>query len=65
VYHAACWSVWGRTLGGLVLRQRVVAVDGTPLAPTQSLLRFVLLPMSWITRRPLHDEIARSVVIRG
>ena len=65
VYHTMCWSVWGRTLGGAVMRQRVVAVDGSRLTPTQSLLRFALLPMSWITRRPIHDEIAQTGVVQG
>jgi len=64
-YHAVCWTVWGRTLGGMVTRQRVVAVDGSPLTLTQSLLRFALLPLSWITRQPIHDEIAQSAVISG
>lgn len=62
-YHVACWSLFGRTLGGLVLRERVVALDGARPTPTQSLLRLVLLPVSWITRRPLHDEIAGTTVI--
>jgi hypothetical protein len=62
-YHVACWSISGRTLGGLVMRQRVVAVDGTRLTSAQSLLRFALLPMSWITRRPVHDEIVGSEVV--
>jgi RDD family protein len=64
VYHVVCWSLWGRTLGGLVTRQRVVAVDGSRLTPAQSLLRFVLLPVSWFTGRPLHDELVGSEVIR-
>jgi RDD family len=62
-YHVACWSIAGRTLGGLVMRQRVVAVDGSCLTPAQSLLRLALLPLSWITRRPIHDEIAQTEVI--
>ncbi len=62
-YHVACWSVTGRSLGGVVMRQRVVAVDGSRLTPAQSLLRFVLLPASWIMRRPIHDEIAGTDVI--
>lgn len=62
-YHVACWSLFGRTLGGLVMRQRVVAVDGSRVTPTQALLRFLLLPVSWITRRPLHDEAAATDVI--
>lgn len=63
IYHVACWSVTGRTLGGLVMRQRVIAVDGSRLTPTQALLRFALLPMSWITGRPVHDERAATDVI--
>jgi len=47
-YHVACWSLGGRTLGGLVVGQRVIAVDGSRLTPTQSLLRLVLLPVSWV-----------------
>lgn len=62
-YHVACWSTTGRTLGGEVMRQTVVSVDGSRLTPTQSLLRLALLPASWITWRPLHDEISGSTVI--
>ncbi|HKW69978.1 MAG TPA: RDD family protein [Candidatus Dormibacteraeota bacterium] len=62
-YHVASWSITGRTLGGVVMRQRVVSVDGSRLTPTQSLLRVALLPVSWIIRRPVHDEIAGSEVI--
>ena len=63
-YHVACWSTTGRTLGGLVMRQRVVSVDGTRLVPGQSLLRFALLPVSWIAWRPFHDELAGTTVVR-
>ncbi len=63
VYHVACWSTSGQTLGGMVLRQRVVSVDGSRLIPAQSLLRFVLLPISWIAWRPIHDEFAGTVVV--
>jgi hypothetical protein len=63
-YHVVCWSLLGRTLGGVVLRERVVSLDGSRPKATQSLLRFALLPMSWISRRPLHDEVARTTVIR-
>lgn len=63
-YHVACWSISGRTLGGLVLRERVVSLDGSRLTPTQALYRFALLPVSWVVRRPLHDEIAGTTVIR-
>jgi len=62
-YHVACWSISGRTLGGLVMRQRVAAIDGTRLTPTQALLRLALTPVSWLSRRPVHDEIAATEVI--
>ena len=62
-YHVVCWSVWGRTLGGLVTRQRVVAVDGSRMSAGQSMLRLALLPASWMTGRPIHDEIAGTAVI--
>jgi hypothetical protein len=63
-YHVACWSLFGRTLGGVVLHERVVSLDGSRPMATQSLLRLALLPLSLIARRPLHDEIARTMVIR-
>ena len=62
-YHVACWSISGRTLGGLVMRQRVVAVDGSRLTPAQAIFRLALLPASWITRRPMQDELASTEVI--
>jgi hypothetical protein len=63
VYHVACWSISGRTLGGLVQGQRVVAVDGSRATVTQSLLRLVVLPLAWVTRRPIHDELSGTEVI--
>jgi RDD family len=63
VYHVACWSITGRTFGGLVMRQRVVAADGSRLTPAQALFRLALLPVSWITRRPVQDELAATDVI--
>jgi RDD family len=63
-YHVACWSLLGRTLGGVVLQERVINLDGSRPTTTQSLLRFALTPLSWISRRPLHDEVARTTVIR-
>ena len=62
-YHVACWSISGRTLGGLVMRERVVAVDGSRLTPAQSVFRLTLAPLSWLTRRPVHDELAATEVI--
>jgi len=63
IYHVACWSISGRTLGGLVMSQRVVAVDGSRLTPAQSLYRLALVPLSWLSGRAIHDEMAGSEVI--
>ena len=62
-YHVVCWTLGGRTLGGAVMRQRVVAADGSRLTLTQSLYRLTLLPASWIARRPIHDELAGTEVV--
>jgi RDD family len=62
-YHVACWSSSGRTLGGLVMRQRVVAVDGSRLTVMQSAFRLLTLPLAWVARRPIHDELAGTDVI--
>ncbi|HET7338081.1 MAG TPA: RDD family protein [Candidatus Dormibacteraeota bacterium] len=64
-YHVVCWSLTGRTLGGLVMRERVVAYDGSRPTVAQSMFRFALLPLSWLARRPVHDEMAATKVIRG
>jgi hypothetical protein len=65
VYHVACWSIWGRTLGGVVTRQRVVAVDGSPPSIEQSVVRLIALPFAWVRRRPVHDEVAGTDVVVG
>jgi hypothetical protein len=62
-YHVTCWSLSGRTLGGLVMRQRVVALDGSRLSPAQAFVRLLALPISWVRGRPDHDEIACTDVI--
>jgi hypothetical protein len=62
-YHIACWSTSGRTLGGQVMRQRVVAVDGSRLTVMQAAFRFLTLPLAWVTRRSSHDELAGTEVI--
>jgi uncharacterized RDD family membrane protein YckC len=63
-YHIVCWSTSGQTLGGMVLKQRVLAVDGSPVSPLQAAVRLAALPLSWILRRPVHDEFAGTEVIR-
>ena len=62
-YHVVCWSIFGRTLGGVVMRQRVVAWDGSKITPAQALFRLVLTPASWFTGNAVHDELAGTSVI--
>jgi hypothetical protein len=62
-YHVACWAISGRTVGGALLRQRVVAVDGSGLSAGQAMVRLVLLPVALVRRRAVHDEIAGTEVI--
>ncbi len=64
-YHLACWSLSGRTIGGLVMKQRVVAVDGSRPTPGQALVRLLMLPMAAARLRGVHDEIAGTDVIAG
>ena len=62
-YHVACWSISGRTLGGLVVGQRVVAVDGSRPSVGQSVVRLLALPIAWVRGRPDHDQLAGTEVI--
>jgi len=64
-YHVACWSMSGRTLGGLAMNQRVVAVDGSRLSTAQAVLRLAAVPISLVHGRPEHDTIACTEVIEG
>lgn len=59
----ACWSLSGRTLGGAVMEQRVVAVDGSGLSAGQAIVRLALLPLAVVLRRNVQDEIAGTDVI--
>jgi hypothetical protein len=61
-YHVACWTLSGRTLGGAVMKQRVVAVDGSNLTAGQALLRLAALPLAALGRN-LHDDIAGTDVV--
>ena len=61
-YHVVCWSVSGRTLGGLVVGQRVIAVDGARPTVGQAVVRLLTLPLGWF-RGPFHDELAGTDVI--
>jgi hypothetical protein len=62
-YHVTCWSISGRTLGGLIMRQRVVAVDGSRPTVGQSIVRFLALPFGWARARPVQDEAAGTTVV--
>jgi hypothetical protein len=62
-YHLACWTISGRTLGGLVTGQRVVSVDGSRPSLGQAAVRLIALPLAWIGRRAEHDELAGTDVI--
>jgi uncharacterized RDD family membrane protein YckC len=62
-YHVAWWSKSGRTIGGVITRQRVVAVDGSRASVGQSLIRLLALPLAAVRMRAVHDEIAATEVI--
>jgi RDD family len=62
-YHVACWSISGRTAGGMITGQRVVSVDGSRVSPGQALIRLLALPMAALRMRAVHDEIAGTEVV--
>lgn len=64
-YHLACWTISGRTLGGAVMNQRVLAVDGSKVSVGQAVVRLALLPLAAVRMRNVHDEIAGTDVISG
>jgi len=65
VYHLGCWSLTGRTVGALVTGQRLVSVDGSPVAPWQAVLRLAALPLAVLACRAVHDEAAATEVIEA
>lgn len=62
-YHVACWTTSGRTVGGIVARQRVVSVDGSRVSAGQALVRLFALPLAALRLRAVHDEIAGTEVV--
>ena len=54
-YHVVSWSTTGRTLGGRIMRQRVVSVDGSRLSLVQALLRLA---------SPFQDHVSATTVIQ-
>jgi hypothetical protein len=65
VYHVGCWSLAGRTAGGLLTGQRLVSADGRPVAPWQALLRLAALPAAARALRAVHDETAGTEVVEA
>ena len=63
-YHLACWTTSGRTLGGRVMRQQVVSIDGSRVSYFQAALRLAALPLSALRRYPAHDDIAATTVVQ-
>lgn len=62
-YHLACWSLSGHTVGGAIMRQRVVAVDGSRPSLFQSVLRLAALPIAAVRLRAVHDEVSATDVV--
>jgi uncharacterized RDD family membrane protein YckC len=62
-YHLACWTTSGRTLGGRVMRQRVVSIDGSRPSLIQATMRLAALPLSALRRYAAHDDIAATTVV--
>jgi hypothetical protein len=64
-YHVTSWTLGGRTLGGALTGQRVVSVDGSPVAAWQALVRLAALPSALLTLRAVHDEAAGTEVVEA
>lgn len=62
-YHVACWSTSGRTIGGAIMKQRVVSIDGSRPTAGQALVRLGALPVSALRKRNVHDEVAGTAVV--
>src|SRR5215471_985829 len=63
VYHVGCWSLGGRTVGARLTGQRLVAVDGSPVATWQALLRLAVWPVAALRRRAVHDGLAATEIV--
>ena len=64
-YHVGLWSTTGRTLGGLLLGQRLVGIDGSPPSAVQAAVRLLSLPLAAARLRALHDELAGTEVVEA
>ena len=58
-YHLAAWTLAGRTVGGALLDERLVSVDGSAVTIGQALARLVLVPFG----RARQDGVAGTAVI--
>jgi uncharacterized RDD family membrane protein YckC len=76
LYGVVSLAVAGRTLGMAIIGLRVVRESGSPLKPTQAVVRVLTMPLSFLflgigfiglifgsRRRALHDIIAGTVVV--
>lgn len=64
-YHVACWVLGGRTIGAKLTGERVVSVDGSPVALWQAVLRLAVLPVALRSLRAAHDELAATDVVEA
>jgi hypothetical protein len=62
-YHIFCWSISGRTVGGMITGQRVVSADGSRVSLGQAVIRLLALPMAALRLRAVHDEVAGTEVV--
>ena len=62
-YHVAAWAASGWTIGGAIMRQRVVSIDGSRPSFGQAVLRFAALPLAAFRLRAVHDALASTDVI--
>ena len=45
------------------MRQRVVAIDGSPVTPVQAMLRLIAVPFAAFRFRAIHDEVSATDVV--
>ena len=64
-YHVACWVLGGRTIGARLTGERVVSVDGSPVALWQAVVRLAALPLALRSLRAVHDELAATEVVEA
>jgi uncharacterized RDD family membrane protein YckC len=76
LYFGYPWATSGKSLGMAVLGLRVVAEDGSPLAPKRAFIRVLTFPLGFLTlgigflgilfnreRQAVYDKIAHSAVV--